>query len=301
VSDARIPCGREGATSLFVALDVETANADRASICQVGVALFERGRLANEWVSLVNPLDDFDPFNVAIHGIDENAVRDAPTLQQVSNKLSELLSGRIVVSHTAFDRVAITRAYEKAAIPPPTCTWLDSARVARRTWDEVARSGYGLGPLCERIGYEYQAHDALEDAKAAAMVFLAAAVDSNLDAAGWVERLKQYDNAGSSRIALAGAVDGPLFGEVVVFTGALAIPRREAAELAARMGCDVAPGVNKKTTMIVIGDTDARGREKTSKMVKAQQLIAAGQDIELLTESDFSQLVEQCLGREVQA
>jgi DNA polymerase-3 subunit epsilon len=285
----------------FVALDVETANADRASICQVGAVVFEGGRLAREWVSLVNPLDDFDSFNVDIHGIDENAVRDAPTFQQIGPELAHLLSGRIVVSHTAFDRVAVARAYEKAAIASPTCTWLDSARVARRTWGDVARSGFGLSALAERIGYAYRAHDALEDAKAAAMVFLAAAADSHVDAAGWVERLQHCGSESSSRVTLAAAVDGPLFGEVVVFTGALSIPRREAADMAARIGCEVAPGVTKKTTMIVVGDRDARGGEKSSKMVKAEQLIAEGQPIELLTESDFARLVEQYVGEEVPA
>ncbi|WP_242333087.1 exonuclease domain-containing protein [Anaeromyxobacter sp. SG66] len=285
---------------VFVALDVETANADRASICQVGAVVFEGSRLAHEWVSLVNPLDDFDSFNVDIHGIDEDAVRDAPTFQQIGPELTNLLSGRIVVSHTTFDRVAVTRAYEKAAIESPPCTWLDSARVARRTWSDVARSGFGLSSLAERIGYVYRAHDALEDAKAAAMVFLAAVADSRLDAAGWVERL-QHCGSTSSQVTLAGAVDGPLFGEVVVFTGALSIARREAAEMAARIGCEVAPGVTKKTTMIVVGDRDARGGEKTSKMVRAEQLIADGQPIELLTESDFVRLVEQYVGEEVPA
>src|SRR5208282_2215742 len=42
----------------FVALDVETANADCSSICQIGIARFEDGCLAEEWSTLVNPEDD---------------------------------------------------------------------------------------------------------------------------------------------------------------------------------------------------------------------------------------------------
>jgi len=44
--------------SRFVAIDVETANADMASICSIGVAAFEDGALAAEWYSLLDP-DDF--------------------------------------------------------------------------------------------------------------------------------------------------------------------------------------------------------------------------------------------------
>ena len=55
----------------FVVIDVETANPDPSSICQVGVASFREGQLHGSWESLVNPEDYFDGINLAIHGIDE--------------------------------------------------------------------------------------------------------------------------------------------------------------------------------------------------------------------------------------
>ena len=51
----------------FVAIDVETANADMASICQIGLAKFKDGKLVEEWSSLVDPEDYFDFINVDIH------------------------------------------------------------------------------------------------------------------------------------------------------------------------------------------------------------------------------------------
>jgi DNA polymerase-3 subunit epsilon len=278
----------------FVAIDVETANADRASICQVGLAVFEGDRLAHEWKTLVNPEDEFDPLNVSIHGIDEDAVKEAPTFEQVAPQLASHLADRVVVSHTSFDRVALTRAFEEVRLELPRCTWLDSARVARRTWEDVAKRGYGLGPLCQRIGYSYQAHDALEDAKAAAMVLLAAMAESKTDLASWAELLVARPRQYPQKVSAAANPNGPLLGEVVVFTGALSIPRGEAADLAARIGCEVAPSVTRRTTMLVVGDQDARwlnGNEKSTKHAKAENLIAAGQRIEVLTESDFVRLV----------
>ena len=41
----------------FVAIDVETANADMGSICQVGLAKFVDGKVAEEWCTLVDPED----------------------------------------------------------------------------------------------------------------------------------------------------------------------------------------------------------------------------------------------------
>jgi len=68
----------------FVAIDVETANPDMASICQIGLARYEQGLLTEEWKSYIDPEDYFDDINIFIHGIDESTVRGAPVLAQVS-------------------------------------------------------------------------------------------------------------------------------------------------------------------------------------------------------------------------
>ena len=65
----------------FVAIDVETANPDMASICQIGIACFKDGKLEKEWVSLINPEAYFDPINTSIHGIGESSVSSAPLFE----------------------------------------------------------------------------------------------------------------------------------------------------------------------------------------------------------------------------
>ena len=89
--------------------------------------------------------------------------------------------------------------------------------------------------------------------------------------------------------------DGPLFGEVVVFTGALSITRADATELAEAAGCEVARDVTRKTTLLVVGDVDlqtlAAGRRKTSKHRKAEVLASEGQSIRIIGESDFHSIV----------
>ena len=158
----------------FAALDIETANADLASICQIGIASFSGGKIIDEWVTFVNPQSHFDMLNVGIHGIDESHVADAPTFPELVAELTDLLRNKTVVTHTHFDRVAMHQAFTKAGRSAFECKWLDSARVARRTWEEFARAGYGLASVCEKIGYSFQHHNALEDAKAAGHVVLAA-------------------------------------------------------------------------------------------------------------------------------
>ena len=283
----------------FVAIDFETANPSYASICQLGFARYSGSELIDEWKSYLDPEDYFHPMNVRVHGIDFPMVEGAPRISEVHSALIEWLGGRVVVSHTAFDRVALHQALDKCGLPAPDCQWLDSSLVARRTWSECAYSGYGLSSVCRLIGYEFAHHDALEDAKAAGQVLIAACAQSGLTVADWITRtLRPISGTSSSRYVEAvrreGNPEGPLFGEVVVFTGALSISRATAADLAAALGCEVASGVNKRTTLLVVGDQDVArlaGHELSSKHRRAEELAAAGQEIRILRESDFAALV----------
>jgi DNA polymerase-3 subunit epsilon len=64
--------------------------------------------------------------------------------------------------------------------------------------------------------------------------------------------------------------------------------------MAACAGCQVTSSVNKTTTLLVVGDQDIKklaGHEKSSKQRKAEEMIATGQHIRVLGESDFRRLV----------
>ncbi len=241
----------------FVAIDVETANADMASICQIGAAKFINGSIAAEWKAYINPKDYFDAINISIHGIDEHTIKDASFFPDLLPAIMEFVGDSVVVTHTHFDRVAIHQAARKHQIPAPAWTWLDSARVVRRTWPEFASSGYGLSNVCKALDISFQHHDALEDAKAAGQVLLKAMIESQFDIEGWLTRVNRpIGTAESTTIKRDGNPNGLLFGEVIVFTGSLEIPRREAADMAAKIGCTVGQGVTKKTTILVVGDQD---------------------------------------------
>ncbi len=280
----------------FVAVDVETANPDMASICQIGIARFANGVVADEWKSYIDPQDHFYGINVSIHGIDEGVVAGAPTFGMLASKINGLLNGHVVVTHTHFDKVAINQACTKYKAKPPSCAWLDSAGVVRRTWKEFSQRGYGLQSVCALIGYKFQAHDALEDAKAAGNIMLAAMTQTGLGLDAWLTRVSQpIDPTLKQQIAREGCPDGELYGEVLVFTGALTMPRREAAGTAASIGCEVDTGVTKRTTILVVGDQDVRqlaGHKKSSKHRKAEELIRKGQSIRVLRETDLRKLVK---------
>jgi DNA polymerase-3 subunit epsilon len=190
---------------------------------------------------------------------------------------------------------------EKYGLSPVDCAWLDTAKVVRRTWPEFSRRGYGLANVASKLGIAFAHHNAEEDARAAGEILARAIEETGMTASEWLERARKPITPGSrprsrpASIAVDGNPEGHLYGEVVVFTGALTIPRREAAQLAADAGCEVVPSVGKSTTLLVVGDQDIRrlaGHQKSSKHRRAEEFIANGQAIRILGESDFRRLVE---------
>ena len=275
----------------FIAVDLETANPRMSSICQIGVVTFEDGKEVDAEVRLVDPHDYFDSRNVAIHGITEGQVRGAPRFTDLYGWLCQQTTGQVVACHTHFDRVALRQACGLHALDPLPCNWLDTARVARRAWPQFSRSGYGLFNLAQHFGIKFQHHDALEDARAAGLILLKAIEETGFDTTEWIERCHSSITPGSAAsIRRDGDGDGPLVGERIVFTGALIVPRREAADMAHEAGAAVEAGVTKTTTLLVVGDQDIdqlHGHDKSGKHRKAEKLIEAGQQLRILGEDDF--------------
>lgn len=278
----------------FVAVDVETANADFSSICQVGIASFKNGELVETWSSLVNPEDWFSPVNIGIHGITEQAVAEAPTWNQILPAISSRLQNEIAVCHTHFDRIAFAKACARYGQRLCECTWLDSAKVVRRAWPQFAHSGYGLSNLAKHFGIEYGAHDALEDARCAGIILSRAIAETGIDVRQWLKRVDDpIKHLGISPCSKE-SVSSEFSGEIVVFTGALSIPRSSAAVLAESVGCRVDDNVTRHTSLLVVGDQDLRrlsGHDKSTKHRKAETLIEEGRSIRIIGESDFMTLI----------
>ncbi len=259
----------------FVAVDVETANSDRSSICSIAVVEYGNGLPKSEWTTLVDPEVEFSVQHVDLHGIDEVAVRGAPTWAHVSEKLHGLFFDRVVVSHTLFDRTALLKAPMGGQVGLPTCTWLDSAAVARSAWPRLAN--HGLRSVCESLAYPLRHHDALDDAKAAGHVLWAAMSALGFDSVRLLDALAVARNhrtlAATASRRREGVPDAPLAGERVVFAGELSLGSAVTADLAVAAGCSVAAEVNGRTTMLVEGRPGRpTGHRKTRKHRRAGEL-----------------------------
>ena len=89
---------------MITVIDFETANADRGSICSVGVVVIRNGVMFRPREVLIKPHCScryFSPFNIQIHGITPDRVCDAPEWGDFFPKLAPYLEGATVVAHNA--------------------------------------------------------------------------------------------------------------------------------------------------------------------------------------------------------
>lgn len=165
----------------FVAVDVETANRRRGSVCSLAAVRVRSGRIVEQFSTLVRPpVPGFETMNVRVHGIRETDVADAPGWPAVHERLTEFVGNDVVVAHNAaFDASVLREACLAAGITTPRLPFLCSRRLAEEL---LVLDKYGLKPVAVHLGLDpFIHHDALQDATAAAQVVLALAGIAGVD------------------------------------------------------------------------------------------------------------------------
>lgn len=278
----------------FIALDVETANSDAASICQIGLACVQSDNEIQTFSMFVNPGTGFDHFNIQLHGIGPATVADALRFPCALNAILPLLAGHHLIQHSSFDKRAMAAACRFSGVPVPDLRWSDSVAIARRSWPEFrGNGGHGLAHLKRALNLQFQHHDAGEDARASAMVVLQAEAHLSMTLEELV--IPEPRRRNGATLTPTPNPDCSLAGAVAVFTGKLGMSRDEAAVWAARAGMTVKGGVQKQTTHLIVGDQDLSslaGHTKSSKHRKAQEMRDAGHPIQILGEAEFMGLMK---------
>ena len=279
----------------FVALDVETANSDQSSICAIGAARYEDGLIADQWYQLVDPRDDFFWKNTEIHGIRRHHVAGQPTFADISPQLSTFVAGAPIVHHGPSDRSAIAKATDCWAASPLDSDFIDSLAMARQAWPHVGRGGYGLKNLCNLMGYELEHHHhALDDARAAGAVYLAASEQLGEQVTPAFARRIVNEESGV-QLGLFQDEYRVLVGDVVVFSreSTLRSTNPGLQKELERQGCRVRDNVNDHATILVLGNEEWRRNRFSSQRKGALRRVAQGQNLVIMSETDFLAMIEE--------
>ena len=140
----------------FTALDFETANSSRASACAIGLVKIRNGVEISRISEIFKPpegFDEFDLWNVMIHGITSGQVRGKKRFGELWPRFLEFIGDDIVVAHNAsFDMNFINHELSLLGFPP-----ISQERVIDTLF--LARKRHPLGPnsldaLCQRYGID---------------------------------------------------------------------------------------------------------------------------------------------------
>jgi DNA polymerase-3 subunit epsilon len=158
----------------YVVFDVETtgSSAKEGAITEIGALKVVRGRVVDEFVTLVNPERSIEPFVVRLTGITDHMVADAPSAAEVIPLFEEFTEGCVLVGHNVhFDCSFVAAAREANGLLPLPNPVLDTLKLARTLVPGLKR--YRLASLVSHFGvHAAPNHRALADAAATAEVFL---------------------------------------------------------------------------------------------------------------------------------
>ncbi|MFZ4615437.1 MAG: exonuclease domain-containing protein [Rectinemataceae bacterium] len=185
---ALLPEGWKGRR--FLAIDVETTGLDprNCRVVEIGALLFEpscwpkAGIVAGDTLpssleSLVDPGSPIPAVVTSIHGIGDRDVAGQPGFAELIPELDRLLGqgedAAIILAHNApFDLGFLAREYAEAGRACPANRVIDSLTFARAAFPELP--SHSLPRVVAFLGIPSgRSHRALDDARAAAAVFMA--------------------------------------------------------------------------------------------------------------------------------
>lgn len=159
-------CKKEGVKMDYYTIDFETANEMLTSACSIGICGVENKKIVFEKYYLINPEEYFSPFNIMIHNIKEEDVKDAPNFQELWDEIKIYFDNTIVFSHNAsFDFTVLKCLFEKYKISKPTFHFGCTVKIARGLWNDRELPNHKLDTVAKYLGIEFNHHHALNDAR----------------------------------------------------------------------------------------------------------------------------------------
>ena len=157
----------------FVAIDFETANRSADSACSVGVVKVEDGKIVEELYRLIQPPRMyFEPMNIQIHGIRPKDVQSEPKFDELwDSELRAFIKGYPLIAHNApFDMNVLRALIKTYSLDTDSMRYACTVSGSRKTFDCLMN--HKLGTVSEHLGISLNHHQALDDARACAIIML---------------------------------------------------------------------------------------------------------------------------------
>ncbi len=142
-----------------IVLDTETTGLDytKEKMVEFAAVRLENGKIKDEFQTLINPQQHIRKSSIAVHGITQEMVEDAPTEEEILPKILEFIGDYPIVAHNAiFDFSFINEAAKRVTGKGITNERIDTQQMFREIYPDL--DTHGLNALTDKFKVELTNH-----------------------------------------------------------------------------------------------------------------------------------------------
>ena len=294
--------------SSYCVVDTETTGLSPAwdNIIEIGAIRYIDGKETEHFHSLVLPpaYDDgtyVDEYITELTGITNEMLAEAPATAEVLRKFDAFLGNDVILGYNVgFDINFLYDGFMEHLGKPLTNDFIDALRMSRKLYPDMQH--HRLSDMVDKFGIvNEQAHRSISDVEATEKCYELLREEALRQYGSEEAFVKAFRYGGGGGHSVRAAdiqgdeskidTDSPLYNQRCVFTGKLEkFTRKEAMHIVADLGGINEDGITKKTNFLILGNNDycATIKDgKSTKQKKAEQYKLNGQDIEIVPETVF--------------
>lgn len=295
----------------IVVFDIEVFNQDPTSVCAIGIVELVDGKEVSSYYSLIRPRNlSYDVYRYKVHQIKSKQLLKERPFIEVWKDIHHYFEDTIVVSHDIQgDMMYLREVMKQNHIIYPHLYMSCTNVLSHLVYPDLKK--YNLKELSKMTKFEFNAHHALDDAKACSHILLE--MMRHVHVSTLKELHEQfhlefgemkdnyYRNIVSAEMApqlleLTHRQDAYLYHQSVCFTGKLSMPKELIEEKTRAVSAFACHQVSTHTNYLVIGENGyfkVRFGKENKKVKKALHLIRQGQDLKIIHENEYIQLLDQ--------
>lgn len=307
----------------FAVIDFETATHQKASACEIGVCVVEKGEivLSKSWL-IQPPSNKYERGNIHIHGITPDMTAFVSEFPEVWEEVYEIIEDKLVVAHNAdFDMGVLKAECDLYGVENVVFRYMCSLKIARKAIPYL--DSYKLDSICDYLNIDSSGHHRAEN-------------DCIMTAKMLIKICEDYSCGNLFLLTVQFKIDTPLFPfsvkkqvnktgitsqrsnetdkflreyvpdqktfdnnntfykKEVVFTGKMKEDREVYLKMISDIGGKPWDNVRKSVDYLVVADTDYElfktGIDVSGKIKKAKEWIAKGVNMKIISESEFLSL-----------
>ena len=284
----------------YCVLDTETTGLSSYynEIIEIGILKVRDNKIVDRYSQLIKPDYEIDPFITSLTGITNEMVKDMPAINFVMSDVLSFIGGDVIIGHnTSFDIRFLNAGFNIEL----DNKYMDTMQFAKKLFPEL--NHHRLSDLTSYLGLSNNEHRSIADCIATKELY--DSIKDTMDKRGLeIQDLWVKSNHGGNGIDIKSIhpteveidEDNFFFNRHVVFTGKLEkMIRKDAMQIVVNLGGILDKSVTKSTNYLILGNNDYNAilkGEKSSKHKKAEKLKLEGQDIEIIDEFTFYDLIE---------